>query len=65
MKPSPLGAEPSRYAPRIQILAGAWLVFDPKGDGFIRRSQVTNVLDSRFLTRRISHEKSRGISTIR
>ena len=56
---------------------GAWLVFDPKGDGFIRRSQVTNVLDSlrlrtvhpqdRDMFRSLESDSGgcRGISTIR
>ena len=38
---------------------GAWLVFDPKGDGFIRRSQVTNVLDS--LRLRTVHPQDRDM----
>ena len=38
---------------------GAWLVFDPRGDGFIRRSQVTNVLDS--LSLRTVHPQDRNM----
>ncbi len=37
----------------------AWLLFDPKGEGFIRRSQVSSVLDS--LSLRKIHPEDRGM----